>query len=70
MKRRVMMMFGTILMNSGFWAKAQNPRPTPVPEPPPIVTPEPVTLPSAAFGLATLLSYGWWRRSRSKRRDS
>lgn len=68
MKRRVMMMFGTMLMGSGFLTRAQAP--TMVPVPPPIVTPEPVTLPSVALGLGTLLSYGWWRRSRSKRRDS
>jgi hypothetical protein len=70
MKRRAMMMFGTILMSSGFLARAQGPAPTPVPVPAPITTPEPVTLPTVALGLGTLLSYGWWRRSRSKRRDS
>jgi hypothetical protein len=35
MKRRAMMMFGTILMGSGFLTRAQNPAPTPVPVPPP-----------------------------------
>lgn len=69
MKRRLMLLFGTVLMNCGFLAKGQGPLPTPIPNPPPIVVPEPVTLPSVAFGLTTLLSYRWWRRSRSKRRD-
>jgi hypothetical protein len=70
MNRRAKLIFGTILMGSGFLTRAQNPGPTPVPVPAPIVTPEPVTLPSVALGLSMLLSYGWWRRSRSKRRDS
>jgi hypothetical protein len=68
MKRRLTILLGTIIMNSGFLAKGQAP--TTRPDPTPIVTPEPVTLPSVALGLTTLLSYRWWRRSRSKRNDS
>jgi len=70
MKRRAKLLFGTLLMTSGFLGRAQGPSPTPVPTPTPIATPEPVTLPSVALGLGALLSYRLWRRSRSKVRDS